>query len=110
MADEFAAYRSIIKNLRRMDHVSFPAALARCRLGDENARRLISEASLHLAHRIATEWLPARRAENIADMLEEANAALWHAIEDFTGWRLDAFESFVTQRIRDRLRRTSQNR
>ena len=106
MSDVFSKYRSIVDDLRALDHVSFPATLARCRKGDETAKRRISEASLRFVLRVAEEWSNLNFGKLVFDVIEESNAALWNAIDNFSGWRIDDFESFLKQRIRKHLENT----
>jgi len=89
-----------------MDHVSFLSAIAGCRLGDENSKRAISEASLRFTLRIAEQWSSARFGRIIGDVVEEANAALWNSIDEFSGQRLEEFELFLAQYISQQLEKT----
>jgi hypothetical protein len=103
MLSVLAEYRSVVGHADGLNHVSFALLLARCRKGDDAAKRSISGALLRQTLRVAEDWSNSRTVGIDMDMIQQANAALWNSIDEFSGVRLDDFEQFLARRIGEHL-------
>lgn len=98
--DLLTIYRTRVESLTPMDQNAFGTALSQHRAGSEAAGRAISEATLRVALQAAEEYISATRDSNPLDVVQEANAALMHALQTFTGATLVEFEEHARKNVR----------
>jgi DNA-directed RNA polymerase sigma subunit (sigma70/sigma32) len=94
----FATYKAMVEKQPSLDDSWFVAALAQARQGNEEARRRILGSGLRLTLAVAEVLASTRSDLSFWDLIQEANVALTHSLDQFTG---SFVKDFVTQVDRD---------
>ncbi|HZT78817.1 MAG TPA: hypothetical protein VFA26_01235 [Gemmataceae bacterium] len=81
----------------------FAEAWPRASAGDDAARREISGSCLRLALAVAQERWDHRDEGEFLELIQDANAALWGALDNFPGGKAEEFLRHAEQVIRQRL-------
>jgi DNA-directed RNA polymerase sigma subunit (sigma70/sigma32) len=103
MKAAYAKYKSMVETQPLLDDGWFGPALAQARQGDEEARRRIVGSSLRLALPVAEVLAAARTDLPFWDLVQEANVALTHSLQQFTGSLAGDFAAQAERDVRSHL-------
>ena len=103
MENAYEKYKSMIDAQPVLDDSWFASALTQARHGDDEARRRILGSSLRLALPVAESLAATRTDLSFWDVVQEANVALTHSLQHFTGSLAGDFAAQVESDVRAHL-------